>query len=69
MDHPVIVKIIGTVDFQLKAIEMIPCVLWCVCRYWKEPENCLIKAVGFGGDTDTRTTNKTNKQTVCVCLY
>ena len=27
--------------------------LWAFLRYWRTPEECVIRAVGFGGDTDT----------------
>jgi poly(ADP-ribose) glycohydrolase ARH3 len=27
--------------------------LWAFLRYGKTPEECIIRAVGFGGDTDT----------------
>ena len=40
-------------SFQIKAIEAVPVVLWGFIKYWKNPEEALIKMVGFGGDTDT----------------
>lgn len=39
--------------FQIKAIEAIPCVLWIVSTGYQDPEQCLIRAVNMGGDTDT----------------
>ncbi|KAH3744529.1 ADPribosylglycohydrolase superfamily protein [Pelomyxa schiedti] len=45
-------------DFQIAAVEAVAVVLWGFARYYKDPENCLIKVVGFGGDTDT---------TACIC--
>lgn len=41
--------------FQLKAIEAVPCALWVVCTTYREPEECLIRGVNMGGDTDTVT--------------
>ncbi|UJR15980.1 hypothetical protein I4U23_002899 [Adineta vaga] len=39
--------------FQIKAIEAVPCVLWVICESYREPEECLIRGVNMGGDTDT----------------
>jgi len=50
-DRDVLIKI--TVDFQSKGIEAVACVLWCLINYWKNPEDCIIKCVELGGDTDT----------------
>jgi poly(ADP-ribose) glycohydrolase ARH3 len=39
--------------FQIKAIEAVPCALWIVCESYREPEQCLIRGVNMGGDSDT----------------
>jgi len=40
-------------QFQIRSSEAIACALWALLRYGKNPEQCLIKTVGFGGDADT----------------
>ncbi|ELR19104.1 ADPribosylglycohydrolase superfamily protein [Acanthamoeba castellanii str. Neff] len=40
-------------DFQIKAVDAMAVVLWAVARYWRDPADCIIRTVGFGGDTDT----------------
>jgi poly(ADP-ribose) glycohydrolase ARH3 len=40
-------------DFQIKAVDAVSVVLWTFVKYWKNPEDALIKIIGFGGDTDT----------------
>ena len=40
-------------SFQIKAIEAVPCALWVVCTSYREPEECLVRGVNMGGDTDT----------------
>ncbi|CAF0970860.1 unnamed protein product [Rotaria sordida] len=47
-----VVRALGN-TFQLKAIEAVPCALWIVCTGYREPEECLIRGVNMGGDTDT----------------
>jgi len=39
--------------FQIKAIEALGCALWAFVSNWDAPEECIIDAVGYGGDTDT----------------
>ena len=46
------VRALGS-TFQVKAVEAVPCVLWIVCTSYRDPEECLIRAVNMGGDTDT----------------
>ncbi|CAF3591576.1 unnamed protein product, partial [Rotaria sp. Silwood1] len=38
---------------QLKAIEAVPCTLSIVCTSYREPEECIVRSVNMGGDTDT----------------
>ncbi|CAF3152008.1 unnamed protein product [Rotaria sp. Silwood2] len=47
-----VVRYFGS-SFQIKAIEAIPCALWIVCTSYREPEECLVRNVNMGGDTDT----------------
>ncbi|CAF1263644.1 unnamed protein product [Rotaria sp. Silwood1] len=47
-----VVQALGN-TFQLKAIEAVPCALWIVCTGYREPEECLVRGVNMGGDTDT----------------
>eukprot|EP01004_Peranema_trichophorum_P005427 NODE_4287_length_1193_cov_46.151402_g3783_i0.p1 GENE.NODE_4287_length_1193_cov_46.151402_g3783_i0~~NODE_4287_length_1193_cov_46.151402_g3783_i0.p1 ORF type:complete len:364 (-),score=77.82 NODE_4287_length_1193_cov_46.151402_g3783_i0:100-1134(-) len=44
---------LGCIGFQIKSIEALPLVIWCVARWYNEPENCIINTIEFGGDTDT----------------
>ena len=30
-----------------------PCVVFCACKYFRDPELAMVRAVGIGGDTDT----------------
>merc|ERR1719356_2317595 len=39
--------------FQIKAIEAVPFVLYCVLRWHQNPEQCAINVVNLGGDNDT----------------
>jgi ADP-ribosylglycohydrolase len=40
--------------FQIAAIDALPCSLWFLCRYANSrPAECLPRAIGLGGDTDT----------------
>ena len=47
-----VVRALGS-TFQIKAIEAVPCALWIVCTSYRDPEECLIRGVNMGGDTDT----------------
>jgi len=40
-------------DFQIASIDLLPCVMWAICRYSSEPEEAVVRAVSLGGDTDT----------------
>ena len=33
--------------------EAMACAVWSFVRHYKEPEECIIRAVGLGGDSDT----------------
>ena len=41
------------VQFQIHAAEAVSCALWAFACSPLEPEECIIRAVGLGGDTDT----------------
>jgi poly(ADP-ribose) glycohydrolase ARH3 len=45
--------VIGRVGNGLRASQAVAAALWAFLRYGKVPEECIIRAVGFGGDTDT----------------
>jgi poly(ADP-ribose) glycohydrolase ARH3 len=45
--------VIARVGNGIRAIEAVAATLWAFLRYGQQPEECVIKAVGFGGDTDT----------------
>ena len=45
--------VIARVGNGIPASEAVAAALWAVVRYWKQPEECVIRAVNFGGDTDT----------------
>ena len=47
------VYVIGRVGNGIRASQAVPAALWAFIRYWSEPEECVIRAVNFGGDTDT----------------
>ena len=47
------VYVIGRVGNGIRASEAVAAALWAFLRYWQTPEECIIRAVGFGGDTDT----------------
>ena len=51
--HDEDVYVIGRVGNGIRASEAVAATLRAVLRYWQTPEECLIRAVGFGGDTDT----------------
>lgn len=46
-------NVIGRVGNGIRASEAVAAALWAVLRYGTTPEECVIRAVGFGGDTDT----------------
>mmetsp|Transcript_18160 Transcript_18160/g.58914 ORF Transcript_18160/g.58914 Transcript_18160/m.58914 type:complete len:91 (+) Transcript_18160:530-802(+) len=39
--------------FQIASVHMAPCVLWAVCRHYRDPREALQVAIDMGGDTDT----------------
>ena len=43
----------SALGFQIAAVDMMPCVFYFVCRYFREPELAIIRSVNIGGDTDT----------------
>ncbi len=45
--------VIGRVRNGIRASEAVAAALWAFLGYGKNPEECIIRAVGFGGDTDT----------------
>jgi len=45
--------VIAKVGNGIRASEAVAAALWALLRYWRNPEECIIRAVGFGGDTDT----------------
>jgi poly(ADP-ribose) glycohydrolase ARH3 len=47
------VYVIGRVGNGIRASQAVAAALWALVRYWRTPEDCVIRAVGFGGDTDT----------------
>jgi len=47
------VFVIARVGNGIRASEAVAAALWAFLRYWRTPEECIIRAVGFGGDTDT----------------
>ncbi len=47
------VYVIGRVGNGILATQAVPAALWAVLRYWQTPEKCIVRAVDFGGDTDT----------------
>ncbi|MGA2256030.1 MAG: ADP-ribosylglycohydrolase family protein [Thermoguttaceae bacterium] len=47
------VLVIGRVGNSIRASEAVAAALWAFLRYGKTPEESIIRAVGFGGDTDT----------------
>jgi poly(ADP-ribose) glycohydrolase ARH3 len=47
------VYVIGRVGNGIRASQAVAAALWAFLRYGKTPEECMIRAVGFGGDTDT----------------
>lgn len=51
-DLSVVLRQLGE-DFQIKATDAMAVALWTVARFYKNPEEAIIKVVSFGGDTDT----------------
>ena len=47
------VYVIGRVGNGIRASQAVAAALWAFLRYGKDPEECVIRAVAFGGDTDT----------------
>jgi poly(ADP-ribose) glycohydrolase ARH3 len=47
------VYVIGRVGNGIRASQAVAAALWAFLRYGKDPEECVIRAVSFGGDTDT----------------
>jgi poly(ADP-ribose) glycohydrolase ARH3 len=47
------VYVIGRVGNGIRASQAVAAALWALLRYWRNPEECIIRAVGLGGDTDT----------------
>jgi poly(ADP-ribose) glycohydrolase ARH3 len=45
--------VIARVGNGIRASEAVAAALWAFLRYGSTPEECVIRAVGFGGDTDT----------------
>mmetsp|Transcript_6493 Transcript_6493/g.24137 ORF Transcript_6493/g.24137 Transcript_6493/m.24137 type:complete len:664 (-) Transcript_6493:21-2012(-) len=39
--------------FQIRAVDAVACVLLAVCYHFDEPEECIVRSVSYGGDTDT----------------
>jgi poly(ADP-ribose) glycohydrolase ARH3 len=40
-------------QFQIRSSEALACALWSLLKYGNDPELCIIKTVGYGGDADT----------------
>jgi poly(ADP-ribose) glycohydrolase ARH3 len=47
------VYVIGRVGNGIRASQAVPAALWAFVRHSTAPEECVIHAVNFGGDTDT----------------
>ena len=45
--------VIAKVGNGIRASEAVAAAIWAFLRYGKTPEECIIRTVGFGGDTDT----------------
>lgn len=45
--------VIDRVGNGVRTREAVAAALWAFARQWSEPEQCVIRAVGLGGDTDT----------------
>lgn len=46
-------ELIARVGNGIRASEAVAAALWAFVRYVRTPEECIVRAVGFGGDTDT----------------
>lgn len=46
-------EVIYTVGNSIRTSKAAAALLWAFFRFGGEPEECLIRAVNFGGDTDT----------------
>ncbi len=47
------VTVIASTGNGIRASEAVAAAIWAFLRYGGAPEECIIRAVGFGGDTDT----------------
>jgi poly(ADP-ribose) glycohydrolase ARH3 len=47
------VFVIARVGNGIRASQAVAAALWAFLRCWRTPEECVIRAVSFGGDTDT----------------
>lgn len=47
------VYVIGRVGNGIRASQAVPAALWALIRYGATSEECVVRAVNFGGDTDT----------------
>jgi poly(ADP-ribose) glycohydrolase ARH3 len=47
------VYVIGRVGNGIRASQAVPAALWAFVRYSTAPDECVVHAVNFGGDTDT----------------
>jgi ADP-ribosylglycohydrolase len=45
--------VIARVGNGIPAAEAVAAALWAAARYWRQPKECVIRAVNFDGDTDT----------------
>ncbi len=46
-------EVIAATGNGVRASEAVPAAIWAFVRYWDTPEDCIVRAVGFGGDADT----------------
>jgi len=46
-------SVVDKVGNGIRASEAVAAAIWAFLRYGETPEECVIRAVGFGGDTDT----------------
>ncbi|NUQ62785.1 MAG: ADP-ribosylglycohydrolase family protein [Pirellulales bacterium] len=44
---------VGRSGNGIRTSQAVPAAMWAFVRYWKAPEECVVRAVNFGGDTDT----------------
>ena len=45
--------VVAEVGNGIRASEAVAAAIWASLRYGRTPEDCVVRAVGFGGDTDT----------------